>query len=154
MKTAKGRAAAKKGAKAPARKGTKPPAGAARTAARRADFGAPIEAFFAKQPPHLRVILDELRRLVLEAAPEAESSIKWGMPWFSVGGRMMCSLGAHKAHVNLVMMGPPEAFGDPDGLLCGSGAAGRHLKITSLDELPREAVRGWLRVAAAIAREG
>ncbi len=32
-------------------------------AARRADYGAPIDGFFAKQAPHLRVILEELRKL-------------------------------------------------------------------------------------------
>src|SRR6266849_3515648 len=61
----------------------------------RADFGAPIEGFFAKQPAHLRSILEELRKLVEEAAPEAQSS---------------------------------------------------------LDQLPRDAVRDWLRKAAEVAR--
>jgi hypothetical protein len=32
------------------------------------------------------------------------------------------------------------------------GKTGRHLKLTSLDELPRAAVRGWLRTAAELAR--
>ncbi len=48
--------------------------------ARRADFGAPVDPFFAKQPPHLRAVLGALRKLVEEAAPEATGSIKWGMP--------------------------------------------------------------------------
>ncbi len=43
---------------------------------KRADFGAPVEGFFDTQPPALRAILDELRTLVLEAAPDAQSSIK------------------------------------------------------------------------------
>ena len=119
---------------------------------RRADFGAPIEAFFEKQPAHLRAILEELRRLVEEAAPDAESSIKWGMPWFTVAGNMMCSLGGHRAHVNLVLVGPAAAIDDPEGLLSGSSANGRHLKLTSLDALPRAAVRRWLRTAAGLAR--
>jgi hypothetical protein len=40
----------------------------------RPDLGAPVDGFFAKQPPHTRAILDELRKLVDEAAPEATSS--------------------------------------------------------------------------------
>ena len=63
-------------------------AAAARPKAR-ADFGAPIGGFLAKQPPHLRAILDALRALVEEAAPDAESSLKWGMPFYSIGGKMM-----------------------------------------------------------------
>ena len=32
------------------------------------------------------------------------------------------------------------------------GKTGRHLKLTTLDALPRDAVRGWLRTAAELAR--
>jgi len=119
----------------------------------RADFGAPIDGFFAKQPVHLRVILEELRKLVEEAVPEATSSIKWGMPFFELGGKMMCALGAHKAHVNLILSGPPGAFDDPDGLLVGEGKLGRHLKLTAIDDLPRARAKSWLRTAAKLARE-
>jgi hypothetical protein len=127
--------------------------GAARTAPRRADFGAPIDGFFARQPPHLRAILVELRGLVEAAAPEATASIKWGMPFFAIGEEMMCALGAHEQHVNLVLSGPPGTYADPGGRLEGEGRTGRHLKVTALDALPREAVRGWLRTAAERARK-
>jgi hypothetical protein len=120
----------------------------------RADFGAPIEGFFAKQPPHLRPVLEELRKMVEAAAPDAESSIKWGMPFFSVGGAMMCALGSHKSHVNLILSGPPGTFADPEGLLEGEGKTGRRLKLTALDDLPKATVRGWLRTAAELARAG
>lgn len=121
-------------------------------AARRADFGAPIDAFFERQPPHLRVILEELRRLVEAAAPDAVASIKWGMPWFTLNGHMMCSLGGHKAHVNLILVGPSGAFADPDGRLEGTSRGGRHLKLRSVEALPRAAVTKWIRVAADVAR--
>ena len=119
----------------------------------RADLGAPVDGFFAKQPPQLRAILDELRKLVDEAAPDATSSLKWGMPFYTVGGETMCALAGFKAHVNLILAGPPGTFADPDGLLEGDGKTGRHLKLRALDELPRAAVRGWLRTAAARARK-
>jgi hypothetical protein len=121
-------------------------------ATRRADFGAPVDGFFAKHPPHLRAVLEELRRLVEQAAPEASASIKWGMPFYSIGRTMMCALGAHKSHVNLILSGPPGTYADPDGLLEGEGKTGRHLTLRSLDELPRAAVRGWLRTAVEVAR--
>ena len=69
-----------------------------------------------------------------------------------IGDRMMCALGAHKAHVNLVLAGPPGTFADPKGLLTGDGKTGRHLKIATGTELPRAAIVGWLKVAAATAR--
>ena len=119
----------------------------------RADYGAPIEGFFAKQPPHLRGILETLRKLVDEAAPDATSSLKWGMPFYTVGGNMMCALAGFKSHVNLILSGPPGAFADPKGLLEGNAKTGRHIKLRALDEMPREAVRGWLRAAVALARK-
>ena len=123
-----------------------------RWAGERADYGQPIDGFFARQPPHLRPILLALRTLVEAAAPDSVSSIKWGMPFYAIDGSMFCALGSHKAHVNLIMVGPPAGFDDPGGRLEGAGRGGRHLKVTSLDELPRAAVRGWLRTSAAWAR--
>jgi hypothetical protein len=121
--------------------------------ARRADFGAPIDGFFAKQPPHLRAILEELRKLVAQTAPNATASIKWGMPFYTVDGGMMCALAGFKAHVNLVLAGPPKTFADPEGRLEGDAKGGRHLKLRSLEELPYTAVREWLRAAARVAAE-
>ena len=120
---------------------------------RRADLGAPIEGFFAKQPPHLREILDQLRRLVNEAAPGAESSIKWGMPFFSLGGQTVCALAAFKSHVNLILPGPPGTFADPEGRLEGDGKTGKHLKLRTLQDLPTRSVGAWLRTAADRARQ-
>jgi hypothetical protein len=120
----------------------------------RADLGAPIDGFFAKQPPHLRPVLEELRKMIEQAIPDADSSIKWGMPFFTIGGTMTCALGSHKSHVNLILAGPPGTFSDPDGLLEGEGKTGQHLKLKSLDDLPHGAVRGWLKTAAARARKG
>jgi hypothetical protein len=123
-----------------------------RPAARRADFGAPIESYFARQPAQLRDLLEALRKLVEETAPEATASIKWGQPFYEIGGEMMCALTAHRSHVNLVLAGPQGAFADPGGLLEGEGKTGRHLTLRSGDALPADAVRGWIRTAAQIAR--
>lgn len=138
-----------KGKLVPAKKKS---AAAARKVPPRADLGAPVDGFFKKHAPHLRAILDELRKLVDEAAPDASSSLKWGMPFYTVGGNMMCALAGFKAHVNLILAGPPGTFADPDGILEGDGKTGKHLKVRALDELPRSAVRGWLRTAAERAR--
>jgi len=119
----------------------------------RADLGAPIDGFFARQPSELRAILEALRDEMTRAAPEAVGAIKWGMPFYTLRGEMMCALGAHKAHVNLILAGPPGTFADPDGRLEGDGKTGKHLKLRALAELPRPAVRAWLRAAAAHAKQ-
>ncbi len=147
------RSRAAKGSSA-SRRGSRTSAPARKSAARRADFGAPVDGFFARQPAHLRAILEELRALVLEAAPGATGSIKWGMPFFAIGREMMCALGAHRAHVNLVLPGPPGTYADPARRLEGEGKTGKHLAVRALDELPRTEVRRWLRTAAQRARAG
>lgn len=148
-------AATKKSFAAKPATAAKRPAAAKRvttSVAPRPDFGAPIAGFFTKQPKPLRPLLEELRDLVQEVIPDAESSIKWGMPFFTIDGTMMCALAGHKSHVNLILAGPPGTYADPDNRLAGSGKTGRHLKLTAADKVPREAVRGWLATAAALAR--
>lgn len=120
--------------------------------AARVDFGKPIDGFIRKQPPDLRAILIELRRLVEATVPTATASLKWGMPCYTLNGRMMCMLGGHKSHVNLVLVGPAAAFTDPEGRLKGSSDGGRHLRLESLGDLPRASVREWLKAAAQHAR--
>jgi hypothetical protein len=120
----------------------------------RPDLGAPVDGFFAKQPPRLRSILDQLREMAETAAPEATASIKWGMPFYAIGGTTMCAMAGFKAHVNLILPGPPGTYADPDGRLEGEGKTGQHLKVRSIDELPRAAVKRWMATAAARARKG
>jgi hypothetical protein len=137
--------------KTAAKKPVSPTAPAAKFGPRK-DLGAPVDGFFAKQPPPLRTILDQLRALIAETAPEATSATKWGMPFYSVGANMMCALAAFKAHVNLILPGPPGTYADPDSLLEGDGKTGKHLKLRPTDTVPRAAIRGWLRTAAMRAR--
>lgn len=130
----------------------KPAAKAPKKPAPRADFGKPVDGFFAKQSPAIRAILDELRALVEGVAPKAEASLKWGQPFYSLEGQMFCALGAHKAHVNLIMAGPPETFDDPKGLLEGEGKTGRRLVVKSADAIPAADVKKWLKAGAALAK--
>lgn len=142
------------GPKAKAKPAAKPAPAPRKKPAPRADLGKPIDGFFKRQAAALQPVARALRALIESAAPEARSSIKWGMPFFMIGDSMVCAIGAHKAHVNLILSGPPGTFSDPDGLLSGDGKTGRHLKLTANDTIPTAAVRGWLRTAVARARQG
>jgi hypothetical protein len=139
-------------AKTKARAVAKKPAPATMKHGPRTDFGKPIDSFFDKQPPQLREVLVALRSMVEASAPDATASIKWGMPFFQIAGNMFVALGAHKSHVNLILAGAPSTFKDPENLLTGDGKTGRHLKLSSLSELPAQHVRGWLKTAATNAR--
>lgn len=140
--------------KAPAKKAPakKAPSSGGGVAARRADYGAPVEQFFEKHSGELRDVLDALRKLVESVAPDAVASLKWGMPFYTVAGEMYCAIGGHKAHVNLILPFPPGTLDDPRELLQGEGKTGQHLKLRSRKDLPEKAVRDWLKVAAKRAR--
>ena len=150
----KAKSPAKKSARAPVETPAKKSvaANAPKKFGPRKDLGAPVDGFFARQPPQLRALLDQLRAMIAEAAPEATAAIKWGMPFYSVGANTLCAVAAFKAHINLILPGPPGTYGDPDGLLEGDGKTGKHLKLRPTGTLPRTAVRGWLRTAAGRAR--
>lgn len=132
------------------------PAPAAKKAASkpqpRADLGAPIDGFFEKQAAHIKPICVALRKLIEATIPGTASSLKWGMPFYTLEGGMLCAIGAHKSHVNLILAGPPEAFEDPKGLLEGGGKTGRHLKVTKVEAIPTADVKKWLKTCASIAK--
>ncbi len=135
---------------APAKTNTRPTT--KKKPAPRADYGAPIDGFFAKQPRVMRGTLAALRALIEQAAPDATSSIKWGMPFYAIGDATVCALGAHKSHINPILSGPPETFVDPKGLPEGDGKTGRRLKLAAGDTIPTAEVKAWLKAAAKRAR--
>jgi uncharacterized protein YdhG (YjbR/CyaY superfamily) len=47
-----------------------------------------------------REALESLRRQILEAAPEAEQCISYGMPAFRVGGKVVAGFAAFKKHLS------------------------------------------------------
>ncbi len=118
--------------KAPAKgAAAKKPAG--RQYLRRADLGAPADAFFAQQPPERREHLEALRALVKNAAPGARESMKWGMPCYELKGGF-CALYTSNTYAALNIMAPPEKLDDPEGKLEGTGKTMRHLKVRSCSD--------------------
>ncbi|MBY0343522.1 MAG: YdeI/OmpD-associated family protein [Sphingomonadales bacterium] len=85
-----------------------------------------IDDYIAKAASFAQPILTHARALVHQALPEAEETIKWGMPHFTVGGKNVVGLAAFKAHASVVIH-REERTGD------GMGALG---KLTSLADLP------------------
>lgn len=79
----------------------------------RKDFGAPTDAYFAQQPPEKRVLLEKLRALVLKVVPDADASIKWGVPFYGRQGKSVCSIAAFKEHVGINFFAPPSVLVDP-----------------------------------------
>ncbi|HEX8579129.1 MAG TPA: YdeI/OmpD-associated family protein [Allosphingosinicella sp.] len=111
-----------------------------------------IDAYIAAQAGFARPILEHIRRVVRQAAPEAEETIKWGMPHFTVGGRIMLAMAAFKAHAVF-------ALRNPEAVLGGSGYSGHAMgqfgRLASIEDLPpEEELKAIVRRAVEVAAEG
>lgn len=114
-----------------------------------------IDAYIAKAAPFAQPILEQLRKLVHTACPDVTETVKWSMPHFEHAGHILCGMAAFKAHC---------AFGfwhkDMEPVLRkagydGEAAMGGFGRITSLDDLPKDAVMlGYIRQAAALNASG
>ena len=60
-----------------------------------------VDDYIQAQPDDARAMLQQLRGVILAAAPRAEESIRYGIPSYTLDGRAMISLGAWKRHVGL-----------------------------------------------------
>jgi hypothetical protein len=131
-----------------------PQAAPKRTARRkgRADYGAPIGPYFERLPPEKRAPLEKLRALVEETVPSAQSSLKWGVPFYTLDGKMLAALGALKNQVALSIYAPPEAFDDPKGQLEGKSPEYRVLKVEDGRDIDAASVKRWLKAAVAAAK--
>lgn len=56
-----------------------------------------VDAYITKSAEFAKPILNRLRKLVHEACPDVEETIKWGFPHFDYKG-MMCAMAGFKEH--------------------------------------------------------
>ena len=92
-----------------------------------------VESYIAQLEGWQAEIVSEVRQIILEAAPEADESIKWAQPVYEINGPF-AYIKAFKNSVNFGFWRGVD-INDPQGLLQGSGEKMRHFKLTSLDEI-------------------
>ncbi|MBN2848305.1 MAG: DUF1801 domain-containing protein [Coriobacteriia bacterium] len=111
-----------------------------------------------KYPAHRELYL-ETHRLILDAVPDLrysvdlhDATIGYGARQFGYDGWGMAALAPHKGWVSLVLF-RGTVLDDPEGLLEGTGALVRHVKLRSLEDLVarREPLARLLKAAAGIA---
>jgi uncharacterized protein YdeI (YjbR/CyaY-like superfamily) len=108
-----------------------------------------IDAYIAKAQPFARPILEKVRARVHAALPEAQETIKWGMPAYLSGGKILLITAAFKGHAALNFWRGQELESRHDSV----GAMGQFGRITSLDELPADAeLDRLIREAAELAK--
>jgi uncharacterized protein YdeI (YjbR/CyaY-like superfamily) len=107
-----------------------------------------VDAYIARHAEFARPILEHLRRVVHEAAPEAAETIKWGMPHFTVSGRILAGMAAFKAHTTFSLPGVRTPGSNEPAM----GHFGRLTRIADLP--PDEELIALVRQAAEAAAAG
>ena len=92
-----------------------------------------IEGYVRRLDSQDREIVRELAALIQKAAPHAEVSIKWGIPWWQLNG-LLCTVYRTGDHVNFGFSRGAELV-DPNGLLEGTGKLMRHIKLRDVKEI-------------------
>lgn len=111
-----------------------------------------VDAYIGKSADFARPILTHLRKLVHDACPDVEETMKWSFPHFEHEG-VLCSMASFKAHC---------AFGFWKGALVldaaenrGAEAMGQFGRIQRLSDLPADAaIKRWVKKAAKLNEDG
>lgn len=93
-----------------------------------------IDAYIARAAPFAQPILKHVRDRVHAAAPQAEETLKWSHPTFTVEGKILLGMAAFKAHAIINFWRGQELRGDD----ASRDAMGQFGKLTAVDELPAD----------------
>jgi uncharacterized protein YdeI (YjbR/CyaY-like superfamily) len=108
-----------------------------------------IDAYVAKAQPFARPILEKVRERVHAVVPRAEETIKWGMPAYTLDGKILLITAAFKAHAALNFWRGQELRGDK----ANADAMGQFGKLASVDALPSDSeLDGLIKEAAEVAK--
>jgi uncharacterized protein YdeI (YjbR/CyaY-like superfamily) len=111
-----------------------------------------IDSYIAAAADFARPILDHLRSAVHSACPEAEETMKWGMPHFLYKGQILAGMAAFKAHATFGFRRGQEVIGETGAERDAMGQFGR---LASVDDLPKpEVLAQLIRKAMALTDEG
>lgn len=114
-----------------------------------------IDAYIEQKADFAKTILKHLRELVHKACPDAEETIKWGMPFFDYKGSALCCIAGFKEHCTFAFW-KAKLMKDPEGILqvADRGAMGNFDRITSLKDLPSDKILiAYIKEAAKLNEE-
>jgi uncharacterized protein YdhG (YjbR/CyaY superfamily) len=60
-----------------------------------------IDAYIATFPPDVQPILQQIRQVIHETLPALGETISYGMPTFTLNGKYLVYIAAHKKHIGL-----------------------------------------------------
>jgi uncharacterized protein YdeI (YjbR/CyaY-like superfamily) len=91
-----------------------------------------IDAYIAKSQPFAQPILEHVRKRVHAVLPDADETVKWSMPAYTLGGKIVLITAAFKAHLALNFWRGQELRGEQ----ANAEAMSQFGRITSMHELP------------------
>jgi len=119
-------------------------------AARRA--AANIDEYIAGFPRETQLLLEEVRVLISEEAPDATETISYAIPTFDLDGRHLCHFAAFKQHLSFFPTGEGvDAFADE--LAAYKGGRGT-VQFPYGKPLPTDLLRRIVRHRVAQVRKG
>ena len=59
----------------------------------------PVDSYIATFPPATQKLLQQIRETILNAAPQAEESISYGMPAYKISGRPLVYFAGYRNHI-------------------------------------------------------
>ena len=93
-----------------------------------------VDAYIARAQPFARPILEHVRERVHAVLPQAEETLKWSMPAYILGGKIVLITAAFKAHMALNFWRGQELRGGA----ADADAMGQFGKIAALGDLPAD----------------
>jgi len=111
-----------------------------------------VDAYIEKAAPFAKPILIKLRKLIFQACPEVEETIKWSFPNYEIHGAMLCSVAAFKEHCAMGFW-KASLLKDDHGILhlADKNSMGHLDKILSLKNLPSDKILlAYLKEAALL----
>ncbi len=109
-----------------------------------------VDSYISKAAPFAKPVLIHLRKLVHQACPQVQETIKWGMPFFEYKG-LLCNMASFKQHCSFGFW-KAALMKDSMELKEGNKSGMGHLgKITGLADLPpAKKITSWIKEAAKL----
>lgn len=108
-----------------------------------------VESYITSVDSKLQPIVVMLRELIRNVSGELKEELKWNVPTYSMN-KNICSIMAHKKHVNLQIFRGAEL--ENTEALLGTGKAMRHLKFETMNDVEVATVSEIIKQALVIDR--
>jgi uncharacterized protein YdeI (YjbR/CyaY-like superfamily) len=113
-----------------------------------------VDAYIKKSAPFAQPVLNQLRKVVQAACPEAEETIKWGVPHFMHHG-ILCAMAGFKAHCMFVGFWRKGTSEKLKAAGVRREEADKLERITSVGDLPKDTIlKKLVRHAARVNASG